>query len=216
MAKIFISHSQRDEDIKNLFLRAFRGTGVDDVYREYENTPSTVELIERDIEFSSAVFVLLSERVQSLPHTQTRDWILFELGAAKGKQVWVFEPYESFGKIAITIPRFNHYVRFRNNDAWRQYIHSIVASYSDKPAFAKIGSTIIGWALGGGWGAALGLLAGSALFPATDHPAGYQTGCPNCSKTFTVHLPDMRDAFRCQCKFTPLYLRSDFLPGNIY
>lgn len=67
MAQIFISHSKRDEDIKNLFLRAFRGTGVTDVYREYENAPPSgvkAEDIARDIEFSSAVFVLLSETVR--------------------------------------------------------------------------------------------------------------------------------------------------------
>ncbi|HXM47860.1 MAG TPA: hypothetical protein VN956_08315 [Pyrinomonadaceae bacterium] len=120
MAQIFISHSQRDEGIKNLFLRAFRGAGVTDLYREYEQAPPvgvTAELIERDIEGSSAVFVLLSETVEALP--SARDWILFECGiaAAKKKPVWVFEPYSSFGKITTTIPRFEHYVRFNENDA---------------------------------------------------------------------------------------------------
>jgi len=41
VSQIFISHSQRDEVIKNPFLRAFRGTGVTDVYREYEDAPPT-------------------------------------------------------------------------------------------------------------------------------------------------------------------------------
>jgi DNA-directed RNA polymerase subunit RPC12/RpoP len=216
MAKIFVSHSQRDEDIKDLFLRAFRGTGVTDTYREYEDAPPTAEHIEQDIEFSNAVFVLLSETVQSLPHTT--QWILYECGAAKGKPIWVFEPYESFGKItAITIPRFDHYVRYRNNDTWRKYIHSIVASYSDTPVLAKVGSTILGAMLGGGWGAFIGLLAGSALFPTSERPAGYNTRCPDCKRAFTVHLPDMRDAFRCpKCKFRALYLQAAFVPRNIY
>lgn len=76
MTQIFISHSQRDEGIKNLFLRAFRGSGITDVYREYEDAPPTgvkAEDITRDIELSSAVFVLLSETVASLPYT--RDWM---------------------------------------------------------------------------------------------------------------------------------------------
>src|SRR2546428_9209946 len=112
MAQIFISHSQRDERIKDLFLRAFRGSGVNDIYREYEDAPPTgvtAEIIERDIELSAAVFVLLSETVASLPHTMS--WILFECGvaAAKQKPIWVFEPYDSFGKITTTIPRFNQY-----------------------------------------------------------------------------------------------------------
>jgi hypothetical protein len=41
VSQIFISHNQRDEVTKNLFLRAFRGTGVTDVYREYEDAPPT-------------------------------------------------------------------------------------------------------------------------------------------------------------------------------
>jgi hypothetical protein len=107
---------------QNLFLRAFRGSGVNNVYREYENAPPTgvtAELIQQDIELSSAVFVLLSETVESLPFT--RDWILVLVwsGSRKAKPVWVFEPHSSFGRITITIPCFDHYVGFNDNDAWR-------------------------------------------------------------------------------------------------
>lgn len=161
MAQIFISHSQRDEDIKDLFLRAFRGTGVTDIYQEYEDAPPTgvtAEIIERNIEASSALFVLLSERVQGLQHT--RDWILFECGLAKNKSIWVFEPYELYGRITVTMLRFNHYVRFRNDSVFRQYIHSIIASYNDGPMWGKLGSTALGGLAYGPWGAVGGFILG--------------------------------------------------------
>ena len=214
MAHIFISHSRKDEDILNLFLRAFRGSGVTDVYREFENPVpigAIAEIIGRDIEFSSAVFVLLSETVEVLPFT--RDWVLYECGAAgmKQKPIWVFEPYESFGNISVTIPRFEHYVRFKtdkqNRETWRIYIHNIAASYSDNPFFAKAGLAALGGWLGGPWLALGGLLLGSLLAPSIDRPNGYATGCPNCGRGFIVHLPRPEDAFRCPaCPFQELYL----------
>lgn len=195
MAQIFISHSRRDEDILDLFLRAFRGSGVTDLYREFESpVPVGViaEIIGRDIEFSSAVFILLSEKIEV--NQVTRDWVLYECGAAgiKQKPVWVFEPYESFGRITITIPRFAHYVRFKtdqqNHETWRRYIQTIAASYNDKPGLAKIGLAVLGGALGGFWVAVGGFLLGAVLAPSIDRPAGYSTGCPNCQRRFIVHL----------------------------
>jgi hypothetical protein len=203
VAQIFISHSQRDEDIKDLFLRAFRGTGVTDIYQEYEDAPPTgvtAEIIERNIEASSALFVLLSETVQGLQHT--RDWILFECGLAKNKPIWIFEPYESYGRITVTMPRFNHYVRFRNDSVFRQYIHSIAASYNDGPMWGKIGSTTLGGMAYGPWGALGGLVLGLLAFPGREAPTGIVKQCPKCSRKFGIHIPDIRDSMRCpNCNF---------------
>lgn len=218
MARIFISHSQRDEAIKDLFLRAFRGSNVDDIYREYENAPPsgvTAQLIANDIEMSSAVFVLLSETLESLPYT--RDWILFECGvaAAKQKPVWVFEPYTSFGRITTTIPQFEHYVRFNDSDAWRQYLQSIAASHNDAPMLGRLVVTALGYAAFGLPGAVLSLLGSMAVFETPERPAGYPIGCPNCKRTFTVHLPGEREPFRClNCGLQPIYLLQEFLPNT--
>ncbi len=216
MAQIFISHSQRDEDIKNLFLRAFRGTGVTDLWREYEDAPPTgvkAEDITRDIELSSAVFVLLSQTVETLPHT--RDWILFECGiaAAKQKPVWVFEPYDSFGKITTAIPRFDHYIRFNDNDIWRQYIHQIAASHNDNPMLARIAVGLLGgWSFG--WVIGIGaFILSQGIFKPAERPVGYSTSCPTCRRMFVAHLPYESDPFRCpNCRFQSLYLRADLVP----
>ncbi|HYX72384.1 MAG TPA: hypothetical protein VE732_06410 [Nitrososphaera sp.] len=198
MAQIFISHSQRDERIKDLFLRAFRGTGVADIYQEYEDAPPTgvtAEIIERNIEASSALFVLLSETVQGLQHT--RDWIVYECGLAKNKPIWIFEPHESFGRITVAIPRFNQYVRFRNDSVFRQYIHSIVASYNDSPLLAKLVSTTLGGLAYGPWGAAGGLALGLLAFQGQPCPPGIANQCPQCNRIFGVHIPNIRDLIRC-------------------
>ena len=61
MAQIFISHSQRDEQAKDFFYRAFSGTAVLPIWMEYEGAPtnSIDEEIERKIQASNAVFFLL-------------------------------------------------------------------------------------------------------------------------------------------------------------
>src|SRR5688500_11929605 len=112
MAQIFVSHSQRDKESIHFLLEAFAGTKVKPQLEEFEKTPPsgvTAHKITQDIQVSNAVFVLLSERVETLPHT--RDWVAWECGTAMNKEIWVFEPFEALGKIRIVIPRFDHYVR---------------------------------------------------------------------------------------------------------
>ena len=202
MAQIFNSHSQRDEEIKNFFYRAFSGTGVVPIWQEYEDKlcgPVDVE-IERKIKASSAVFVLLSENVEKLP---TRDWILWECGKVTDKDIWIFEPYESLGKVSVVIPRFNHYVRYERNNSWRDYINSIVKAYDD--------SSLFGWAAGGaGLGAALspedrggGALLGTFVAAIIESvrrpkaPAGRPVTCLKCFYGYSIHLPGNRGQFRC-------------------
>jgi|ERR1043166_734020 hypothetical protein len=203
MSQIFNSHSQRDEGIKSFFYRAFSGTSVLPIWQEYEERPSRPvdEEIERKIEASSAVFVLLSEKVESLPHT--RDWILWECGKATDKDVWVFEPYESLGKVTVAIPRFKHYVRYHRNQEWRDYINSIIRSYDN--------SSLLGWAgAGAGIGAAVspedrggGALLGSIVGAIVESvvrptaPTGTPVTCLNCYYAYGVHIPGNRGPFRC-------------------
>ena len=88
MAKIFASHSQRDKDIIHFFLEAFAGTKVKLLLEELEQklpVGVTVEKVEADIQSSNAVFVLLSENVENLKHT--RDWMNWECGASKNKDI---------------------------------------------------------------------------------------------------------------------------------
>ena len=122
MAQIFVSHSQRDKDIIRFFLEAFAGAKVKPHLEELEKEPPTgvtAAKIEQDIQSSNAVFVLLSEKVESLKHT--RDWVSWECGTAKNKDIWVFEPSESLGRISVIIPRLSQYLVFERTDEWRRY-----------------------------------------------------------------------------------------------
>lgn len=195
MAQIFVSHSQRDKDIIHFFLEAFAGTTVKPHLEELEKEPPTgvtAGKIERDIQMSNAVFVLLSENVQNVQHT--RDWVSWESGIAKNKDIWLFEPFEALGKIRVVVPRFNHYVLFERTDEWRKYLRSIIDSYDDSHVVATLSASTAGGALlnekdrGGGAvaGFAVGLV-GLLLHSMSKPSFGIDVRCWKCSSNYKIH-----------------------------
>jgi hypothetical protein len=203
MAQIFISHSQRDESIINFFLKAFAGTKVKPLFQEFEKEPPsgiTAKEIEQNIEQSNAIFVLLSETVDTLKHT--RDWVTWECGTARNKDIWVYEPFESFGKIRMIIPRINHYVRFQTSNAWRKYLRSIIESYDDSDVLLALSTAGATGAIlnkqNRSEGTAAGLavaIAGLSLHKWSKPSLGSRVQCHKCSANYKVHLADCR--FRC-------------------
>ncbi len=154
--------------------------------------------IEQDILMSAAVFVILTETVQHLPHTWS--WIVWECGQAKAKQkpVWIFEPFNSFGKVQINIPAFDHYVRFEVNDEWRKYIHVIARSHRDTPALLTSSGAVSGAVLSGGLlGAIIGGGIGYLLSNASSAPQGFGFTCDRCFASYEVHIPSGTGHFRC-------------------
>lgn len=150
------------------------------------------EQITADIQSSNAIFVLLSQHVEQLPHT--RDWVVWESGTASGlfKDVWVLEAVEDTPSLSVVIPRVRHYVRFDYTNPWLIYLRQIVASYDDSHVFKAVtagaglvgalSESVQGALVGGG----LGLLL--ALNGTQPRPAGLQVMCPNCSAFYNVHL----------------------------
>lgn len=202
MAQIFVSHSQRDEDMRHFFLDAFAGTSVKPHFAELEKTPPagiTAEVITRDIQSSNAVFVLLSDNVESLPHT--RDWMTWECGTASNKDIWIFEPVECSRAIKVVVPRVNHYCLFEKTPEWREYLRSIIESYDDSHVLPTLSITTGGGALlnekDRGGGATIGLLAGLvglALHGAAKPSFGVPVRCWQCSANYRVHR---YGRFRC-------------------
>jgi hypothetical protein len=203
MSQIFISHSQRDEQAKNFFYRAFSGTAVRPIWMEYEGAPTKTidEEIERKIQASNAVFFLLSETVENILFT--RDWMLWENGKVADKDIWLFEPEESLGKVTVLLPRFRHVVRYQRTKSCRDYVNSIVKSFDD--------SSVLGWA---GAGASIGALLSTeergggaivgGLFGAiaesigrSKAPTGTPVTCLKCAYSYGVHLPSSTREFRC-------------------
>lgn len=211
MAQIFISHSQQDEEFKSLFLKAFSGTHVTSIFEEFERimkSQITRDDVARDVENSRAVFVILSENVEKLRHT--RDWIVFETGVAKNRDVWVFEPYPEYGRISVIVPSVRNYVVFDVNDSWIGYTRRIIESYDDSQTLPTVLATgglgaLIGAALSKkdkGAGAVLGGIGGALIGAAisdksSSRPLGLPINCVNCGSVYNVHLPQGMDKIRC-------------------
>lgn len=130
MTQIFISHSRRDEQIRNFFDSIFAGTNVRAVRVEFENfedTPSN--FIKDNIFASEALFVLLGPNVNISEFTV--NWIGFEVGlaAAWNKEIWVFEQLNT--RIPFPIPFLSDYVLYDLGDpSSRTYITGIVDAYN--------------------------------------------------------------------------------------
>lgn len=203
MAEIFVSHSGKDKDLRDFFSNAFAGTKVRAIFEEFEKiirgNVSTAH-IASDIENSKAVFVILSQNVQGIPHT--RDWVVWETGVAKNKDIWIFEPFTQFGQISVVTPFLRHYVIFDTIDPWLVYIRRIIESYDDSHVLPTL---LLTGGLGAllaehdkTGGAALGALAGLVLSDKSKERAtGIGVTCYKCSSLYNIHIPQGTNQFRC-------------------
>jgi hypothetical protein len=138
--------------------------------------------------------------VQNVPHT--RDWVVWETGVAKNRDIWIFEPYSQFGGIFIVTPYLRHYVIFDTNDAWFGYIRRIIESYDDSHVLPTllltggIGALLAEKDKAGG--AVLGAIAGLAISnKSKERPPGIGVTCSNCSSSYNIHIPQGWNTFRC-------------------
>lgn len=178
-------------------------------FEEFEKevpTGVSADKIARDIQASNAVFVLLSETVENLPHT--RDWINWECGVAVQKEIWVFEPFGSLGKIRVVVPRFNHYAVFNRDEEWRTYLRSVIDSYDDSHVLPTLAATtgsgaLLGEGVGAGIGLGVGLLA-LILQSKGKPPLGVPITCCKCRANYRIHR---YGRFRCAvCSTSLLFL----------
>ena len=132
MPQIFVSHSRRDEEIRDFFDRAFAGSTVKAVRLEFEEFPKpAAPYIAQQIRVSDAIFVLLGPNIVGSPYTQ--NWVAFEIGLAAsyeyGKHIWVFEPMQ-YEPIQFPVPFLHHYVLYDlNSEEHFKYIQKIIRSY---------------------------------------------------------------------------------------
>ncbi len=202
MAQIFISHSQKDKNLRDFFSNTFAGTKVKAIFEEFEKIfrgGVTSVHIANDIRNSKAVFVILSQNVQGIPHT--RDWVVWETGVATNRDIWLFEPYSQFGKISVVTPYLRHYVIFDTNRYWFAYIRRIIESYDDSHVLPTllvtggIGAILDENKIGG---AALGTLAGLWISDKSkERPTGINVICSNCFSSYNIHIPQGMTIFRC-------------------
>ena len=221
MAQIFISHSQKDEELLGIFKNAFVGTNVKAIFESLEKIVKgniSSDQIKMDIENSRAIFVILSQNVEKIPYT--RDWVVWETGVAKNKDIWVFEPHSQYGQISVITPFIRHYVVFGVSDDWLCYIRRIIESYDDSQALPTavvtgglgvvIGSSLSeegdssGAVLGGSGGAILGaMLSNKSKYC----PRGLPIECINCNSVYSVHLSQGINTIRCPVCNTALEIK---------
>lgn len=210
MTKIFISHSSKDQEIIDFFNKIFVNTKVQALYEEFEQILKkeiNVQKIEFDIKQSNAVFILLSQNTEQLPHT--RDWVLWESGVSSNKDIWVFIPANINTEISLIIPKLTHLVIYNRDQNWYRYIFKIIQSYDDSNLLpvslvaGGIGAIIGGAAneedsgsgaiVGGSVGGLGGMILHEILKPKS--PQGYPVKCPFCSSFYYLHTRDLY--FRC-------------------
>lgn len=222
MGQIFITHSKRDLIIRNFFANLFGTTRVKGIFKEIEGfrTPDTSGEIEWDIQSSSALFVLLGPQMNELHHT--RDWCVWESG--KGKEIWVFEPYEYLTHIDVVIPHLDHYVPYNLQVQFQGLIRRIIESYDDedvlptalgmgagcafiggglgfliellfnKEGHIPIAGPLIGASVGGVLG---GMGGGSFVAPIKNRPIGLRIECPSCHQRYIIYTKPHK--LRCPC-----------------
>ena len=224
MSQIFISHSKEDSNIKSFFDKIFAGTNVRRVFVEYEEyAPPPGAYIQRQINESKAMFLLLSENVERLSHTKV--WIGSETGVAQqcAKDIWVFEPFQRWCNVPV--PYVSHYVPYEESEQSSQYIKAIVNSYDDSGSLSAL---VRGGGIGAGVGAGIvekkkteaAIIVGviGALYeswrtdPSRNRPMGTPIICANhkCNSTYRIHgRPEM---FPCPICRNWLKMDWGFLP----
>ena len=134
MPQIFVSHSQYDKDIRASFDMVFARTGVKSICMKFERIyPPAWQEIKNQITASEAVFLLLGPNIRSSIHTQ--NWVAFEVGlaCAFGKEVWVFEQYDSY--IEFPIPYLTDYLLYNLEDSNQfDYVRRTIEGYG-KPLY---------------------------------------------------------------------------------
>ena len=131
MTQIFVSHSQKDKEIRQNFSDVFAVTGVKSVYMEFEEIePPAWETIRNKVGESDAVFLLLGSNIRQSIHTQ--NWVAFEVGMAcsMGKDVWIFEHEDA--DVEFPIPYLTDYGiwHHKNLDHFK-YVRKIVEGYAN-------------------------------------------------------------------------------------
>lgn len=188
VASIFISHSKRDQETINVFCRAFAQTTIRAVLEEFENyvVPPWTK-IAKDVQESSAVFLLLSPHLNSTRYTQ--NWVSYEVGlaCAMRKPVWVYE--QEGAPVHFPVPYLTDYVIYNPaNRVHMDAIKNLLTVYDPSPALGGlILGALIGAAISGGAGAGIGAIAGGAAFQ--HRLPAITTSCPyqNCGIKFNIY-----------------------------
>ena len=226
MGQIFVSHSQKDSHIRDFFATIFGTTQVKGVFKEIEgfSNPDAAGEIENDIRESAALFILLGMNLNMVHHT--RDWVIWESAIARPmrKDIWIFEPYMSLGKIDVVVPHVDHFIIYNEDNGFQKLIRTVIESYDDSEVLpTTVGGSVGGATIGGSVGAMIdsllnkgksppiwgtiiggvlggvvgGLAGASHSDPSKNRPLGWPVMCPECKQSYRIHMKIAE--IRCPC-----------------
>jgi hypothetical protein len=216
VAQVFVSHSSKDHELRDLLTKAFAATKVRGVFEEFDaitQGPANASRILIDIRASNAMFLAVGKNVESLRHT--RDWVAFESGAASGssmqpvKDVWVIETIGDMETLSFVVPRLQHYVCLDTRiESWQGYLTQVINSYDDSHVIkAMAAGGLVGVAAAKRPEGAIVGIGAALLFAAIasqSRPMGVPIRCPQCASVYNVHLATSR--MRCPVCNTRLTL----------
>jgi len=188
MTSIFLSHSQHDYNVVNIFKSAFNGSDVYPILMEYEKFSNPPWLaIKNNIENSRALFVLLSNNLKISDYTQ--NWVSYEVGIAveANKEVWVFEDINN--QVIFPLPQVHHYMLYSSSHVESlEYLKTIIRSYALNANGAVVGGLLSLIAFSNPIVAIIGAAIGSQI-NIPNRPVGTRITCPyvNCGITFQYH-----------------------------
>ena len=189
--QIFVSHSQKDEDIRIYFDSIFARTGVKSICMEFEKMRSPQwRDIKENVEYSDAVFLYLAPNVQGNIHTQ--NWIAFEVGlsCAFGKEVWVFEQEDS--DVEFPIPYLTDFMLYNPDKSETfNYVRNVIDAYGKEIEGLRRGK----WAL---------QLKFIDLRTERNVPKGIPIKCKHCQSEYNLHAITAL-SFHCPSCHTLLY-----------
>ena len=113
--QVFISHSSKDEKLVDFIEFGFRKIDVTPFFaRRHMRGENPAQKIVNEIEKSLALFAIMTSNV--LYDKDTRDWVVFEIGVAKGKGKPIFCWKERDREIPKLIEYLTDYETFDLHD----------------------------------------------------------------------------------------------------
>ena len=191
---VFLSHSQRDADLRDKFLRTCGLAGITGIAFEFDVQSGRVpfdraaaDIIKEAIQNARALFVLIGPNVVMSQHTA--NWVSFEVGVAFAHTypvpIWVFEDLHQ--AVDFPVPALNHHALFDPDfpDHW-DWIREVMEEYGR-----------------------------GGLFRPRDPFQGVSQVCayPNCRAVFETHYPPDVERSKCPSCRQALEWRKPEIPG---
>lgn len=203
-AKVFISHSRRDEDLVDRIDRALDMIGYETLIYEWEDIPDEEpdrDAIKAKMSECDACFVFPTPTVRQQPVTPA--WLIAESSIAGDQNIPTVIFKEEGDDYEINFPYFDIlavYDRAELPLQLQERMEELMDAQGDEAGGAVAGGLLGAAAVGTGGAALVGALLGAALSQGDD--TAPQVQCPACEWAFTYWGDP--EQFQCPHCHTPM------------